>query len=486
SAATRDVLIESAYFAPDSVRRTSQVLGLSTDASYRFERGVDREGAARALERCIALICEIAGGTATADAIDVYSHRHEPPTVRLRFARVKSLAALDVQPQESVRILNALGFASQENGDADAGESASFVAPTWRGDVELEEDLVEEVARHVGYDKIAETLPASNNVGEYRAGDARRRAARQALTAQGFDEAVSFSFISTEHDGHFELLPRLMEAGEDESARLVTLKNPIIEGVTRMRPTLLPGLLDAVRHNMNHGTRNVRLFELGQVFIASAERGSLPEERTSFALVVTGGAVEEGRAGAVRELDFYDLKGALEAAVEAMKAGPLDFEATGARHLREGQSARVSLAGSAVGTIGRLGEELTAAYKFRQPVFVAEIDFSELQATPETPVRYMPLARYPPVVRDISLLVERRVGFAELQRAALALGLAECKSVSLVDVFEGAHVPEGKRSVTLRIEYRADERTLRDEEVESLHARVLQALETNFGAQLRG
>jgi phenylalanyl-tRNA synthetase beta chain len=173
-------------------------------------------------------------------------------------------------------------------------------------------------------------------VGEYGAHEGRRRAARRALNACGFDEALTFSFIDTAHDEQFELLPELVQR-TDESSRLVTLSNPIIEGAARMRPTLLPGLLESVRHNFNHGTRDVRLFEMGRVFAAGVEADGRPREIEACALVATGVATEEGHAGASRELDFYDLKGALESALDAMNVASPEFAATSARHLRKGR-----------------------------------------------------------------------------------------------------------------------------------------------------
>ena len=499
---TRDVLIESAYFEPTSVRRTARLLGLQTDASYRFERGIDYEGVLRAQERAVALICELAGGTATEDAIDVYPQRVEPPVVNLRFERVEKLTGLRVASEESMRILNALGFTPRQDGKnkvdsassedstqaalAVAGSEAPvpFIAPTWRVDIEREEDLVEEVARHVGYEKIGSELPASNVAGEYRAGEIRRRAAQRALTASGFDEALNFSFIDASHDNHFDLLPGLASNG-DGAERFVSLSNPIIEGATRMRPTLLPGLLNAVRHNFNHGTRDVRLFEMGRIFATHGNHGSRPNEREAFALVATGGAIQEGRAGALRELDFYDLKGALEAAADAMKVAPLEFTEATVKHLRQGQAAQILSSGRLIGTLGRLAESIAATYKFRQPIFVAEVDFSALLETEEMPIRYTPLARYPSVVRDASFIADRRVTFAEMRRAVLDLQIDDCRNVALVDVYEGPNVPEGKRSVTLRMEYRADERTLRDEEVDEMQGRVVRVLEERFGAQIR-
>ncbi|MET0625352.1 MAG: phenylalanine--tRNA ligase subunit beta [Pyrinomonadaceae bacterium] len=504
SDATVDVLVESAYFAPQSVRRTSKALGLQTDASYRFERGVDYEGVRRAQDRCVALICELAGGTATADAIDVYPSRIDPPSVSLRPRRVRELTGLDVPAEECARILTALGFVLSDVG---GGEGRfGFTVPTWRTDVSIEEDLVEEVARVYGYERIEEALPPSPVTGEYLLGDRRRRAARQVLTAAGFDEAVSISFIdetgALDETGasRFEPVPGLQKI-EGEGA-FVHLSNPIIEGARLMRPTLLPGLLEATRHNFNHGTRDVRLFETGRVFASRGPAGEMaegseqgdesgandklrPNEVEAFALVVTGEALEEGRA-AGRPADFFDLKGAFEAAADAMRVGGLGFAPAPVRHLREGQAARVTLNGVEVGALGRLSEELAARYKFRQPVYVAEVSLTALLGSGERPALYAPLPRYPGVARDISLVAERRVTYGELRGAVLALGLEECRGVELVDVYEGANLPEGKRSLTLRVEYRADDRTLRDEDVDAMHARVVAALEGGFGAQLRG
>ena len=499
SETTRDVLIESAYFAPASVRRTSRALGLQTDASDRFERGVDYEGQLRAQARAVALMTELAGGTASMDAIDVRTEGHYAPSiVPLRFARVNELTGLDVPARDSIRILGALGIEpaecslTNEAGDASSENSATgaaqtrmdFIPPSWRYDLSIEEDLVEEVGRHFGYAQVTDTLPPSNAAGEYRAGEERRRAAGRALNACGFDEAVSFSFIDAGHDEQFALLPALVERA-DVSSRFVTLSNPIIEGASRMRPTLLAGLLAAARHNFNHGTRDVRLFETGRIFAANREEDAQPRELEACALVATGMAVEEGHAGASRELDFYDLKGALEAAVDAMKAASLEFAPVSAKHLREGQAAQVFLAGRPIGTLGRLGDEIAAAYKFRQPVYVAEIDFSALLSSAEMPVRYRPLARFPSVMRDVSLIADRRVAFAEMQRTVLELELEQARRVMLVYVYEGDRVPEGQRSVTLRLEYRAADRTLRDEEVDELHRRIVTTLEEKFGASLK-
>lgn len=501
SDSTRDVLIEAAHFAPASVRRTSRALGLQTEASDRFERGVDSEGQLRAQARVAALITELAGGTATWDAIDIYPQPATSPIVSLRFSRVSELTGLDVPSEDSIRILGALGIKPvRENGSSSLKETSSesvergaaevvkakadFLSPSWRADIRLEEDLVEEVGRHFGYEKVSDTLPASNVAGEYRAHEERRRAARHALHACGFDEALSYSFIDAEHDDQFELLPGLVQRA-DLSAQFVTLSNAIIEGASRMRPTLLVGLLESLRHNLNHGTRDVRLFEMGRVFTANTDAGGQPHEREACALIATGMATEEGHVGASRELDFYDLKGALEAATGAMKIASLEFTATNAKHLREGQAAQIMLDGRPLGALGRLADDVAAAYKFKQPVYVAEIDFTALLVSGEMGVRYAPLARFPSVMRDASLVADRHVTFAEMQRAVLELNLEAVRRVMLVYVYEGEQVPEGQRSVTIRLEYRADDRTLRDEEVDELHGRIVSSLGEKFGAQLK-
>jgi phenylalanyl-tRNA synthetase beta chain len=475
STETTDVLIESAYFDPNSVRQTARQLGMDTEASRRFERGADCEGVLRAQQRCVELICELAGGVATEDAIDVYLQPLSERTVDLRPQRVTELTSLTVEPTEIVRILTGLGFEQKEQ----AGGRMSFNVPSWRIDVEQEEDLVEEVARHTGYDKIGSELPPSSSSGEYQPSEMKQRSLRRALNAFGFDEAINFSFI--QQDARFELIPSLMGHENDQPQ----LANPIIEDAAWMRSTLLPGLLNAVRHNLNHGIRDVRLFEIGRIF-SIFKAGELPQETLALGIVATGGALEEDRAQSERELDFFDLKGALEAAVDWMNLSPLTFAQASAQHLRVGQSAQIKSGdGTSIGTIGRLNESIAASYKFRQPVYVLELDLSALLSGPAKLIQYSPLPRYPSVTRDISLLVNRNVNLDEIFAAVNNQQVGDCRSVKLVGTFEGGNIPPSKRSVTLRLEYRSDERTLRDEEVEEYHSRLTSRLLDTFGAQQR-
>ncbi|HXM33632.1 MAG TPA: phenylalanine--tRNA ligase subunit beta [Pyrinomonadaceae bacterium] len=487
SAATVDVLIESAYFDPDSVRRTARALAMDTEASRRFERGVDYGGVTRAQERCVALICEIAGGVATENAVDVQMEEPATRLVKFRPARVEALTSLKVAPTEMFRILTRLGFAPAETGSISStgqgNEAATtFIVPTWRIDVRLEEDLIEEIARHAGYDRIGSALPPADSAGEYQPQAMQVRAMRRILAALGYNEAINFSFIDTAHDDQIEPVPELVN--ESHNDRFVTLRNPIIEESVRMRPSLIPGLLSSLRHNLNHGTKDVRLFEIGRVFAGSGQ-GELPTESEAVALLATGAALEEDRVQASREVDFYDLKGALEAAADAMRIGPLQFAGGTVKHLREGQTAVIKLgACKAIGSVGRLADNIAAAYKFRQAVYVAELNLSALLASEESTVQYKPLARYPSIVRDVTLLVARNTTFGDLSSAVRDQLVEECRDVKLVGTYEGANIPEDQRSITLRLEYRSDDRTLRDDEVEEMHRRLIDVVTQKFAAVL--
>jgi phenylalanyl-tRNA synthetase beta chain len=226
------------------------------------------------------------------------------------------------------------------------------------------------------------------------------------------------------------------------------------------------------------------LFETGRIF-AKSDSAELPSEREALALIATGGASEENRAQASRDTDFFDLKGSLEAAVAVMNRGSLRFAKAAVKHLKEGQSARIVLSdGTPIGTIGRLADSLSDTYKFRQPVFVAELDLTALLAAEELPAQYKPLPRYPSVVRDLTLLVDRDVTLEELLRSIEEQRVEECLGAQLVGIYEGANIPENKRAVTLRIEYRSNERTLRDEEVEERQRGLIDSLLDQYSAQL--
>jgi phenylalanyl-tRNA synthetase beta chain len=481
---TTNVLLEVAYFKRESIRQTSRKLNLATEASYRFGRGVDIENVVYASNRATELICELAEGGA-GDFVDVYPTKFIANEVESKdiSAAVKRLTGLDVEAAECTRVLGALGIVETKESKIQNPKSKIFLSPSWRYDIAINEDLVEEVARHVGYENIADELPPAYGAGEYQATEVRERLLRQALADIGFDEAISYSFIDTKFDDVFELLPGLLDKKLDD--RFVTLQDSVIEGAVRMRPTILTGLLDAVRLNLNHQRRDVKLFELGKVFGATSSESNLPAEAELFALVVTGGELSENKAIPVRPLDFYDAKGAVEAALNAAGITDLDFAAADIRHLRRGQSASISIDGNTIGYIGRLNEEIATNYKFKQPVFVAEINLQAALAAPVTPVAYQALPRYPAVVRDVSFAANRNIGFADVTNAVVKQGAELCKNVVFVDVYEGKGLADDERSITIRLEYRSDERTLIESEVEALHEQIIAAVEQKLGIKQR-
>ena len=495
---TVNVLLEVAYFKSETIRQTSRKLGLHTEASYRFERGVDIENLVRASDRTTALICELAGGEAE-EFIDIYPTVFKPKDIEsgdISYA-VKRLTGLDVATAECMRILNALGIkrkyevselksqAVEAEIDSSTTDSKSqmFVTPTWRHDLAIEEDLVEEVARHAGYENIAEKLPPAFGAGEYQPNEMRKIRLRQTLTDAGFDEAISYSFIDTKFDEMFQSIPEILDETTDE--KYVTLKDSVIEGSLRMRPTLLPGLLDAVKTNFNHKRRDVAMFEIGKAFAALAGESGLPNERELFALVLTGSEIYQDRAMPGLEFDFFDAKGAIEAAFDAADISNIEFSADEIVHLRKGQSASISVNGKKVGYIGRLNDEITTSYKFKQPVYLAEVDLQTMLAVNPTPIVYRPLPKYPSIVRDISFVAKRTLTFDEIRAAVIEQNAELCQGVEFVDEYEGKGMEPDERSITIRLEYRSSERTLIEDEVAELHQSIVNALEGSLNIKQR-
>ncbi|MGD9561044.1 MAG: phenylalanine--tRNA ligase subunit beta [Pyrinomonadaceae bacterium] len=473
---TVDVLLEVAYFDRASIRHTSRKLGLATEASYRFERGVDIENLKQASDRAANLIVELAGGQMD-EFIDVYPNRQGTPQVVSKdiSEAVQRLTGLVVANPECIRILDALGISSEEQQDG----SLLFTSPTWRHDIAIEEDLVEEVARHTGFENIGDELPAAFGAGEYQASEVRKKLLRQKLVDIGFDEAISYSFIDTKFDEQYKTVPGIVDEKADE--KLVTLQDSVIEGSVRMRPTLLPGLLDSIRFNLNHQRRDLKLFELGKVFAAASGENELPTEREMFGIAMTGGEMQQKHLEPVRPLDLYDAKGAVEAALEAVGFPGLEFRSVEVEHLRPGQTASIAIDGGIVGYLGRLSDPIAGVYKFRTPVYVAEIDLESVLTRNVAGVFYRPLPKYPSVTRDVSFLVGRDTTFDDIREAVIDQGLELCRNVGFVDIFEGKGVEEGMRSLTVRLEYRSDEKTLVEDEVAAAHGKILETLGNTLG-----
>ena len=473
---TVNVLLEVAYFDRANIKATSRKLNLATEASYRFERGVDIENLSRASNRAAELICELAGGT-LGEFIDIYPTTSTPKTVESVdiSAAVKRLTGLNVETDECVRILSALGINSAGQSEISNLKSQIFVSPSWRHDIAIEEDLVEEIARHAGYENIAAELPPAFGAGGYQPNEPREKRLRRVLADMGFDEALSYSFIDTRHDKVFETVPGLVDINLSE--KFITLQDAVIDGAVRMRPSILPGLLDAVRLNLNHQRRDIKLFELGKVFAAAAGENTPPKEQKLLAMVITGGESRQNKAIPERELDFYDVKGSVQAALAAVGVDTVTFLPPVVRHLRQGQAATIHVNGTNVGSVGRLNDDLAATYKFRHTVYVAEIDLQTILAMEQKSLAYRPLTIYPGIVRDISFVVGRNVSFDDIRKAVTVMNFELCRSTTYVDIYEGKGLAEGERSLTIRLEYRSDERTLIEQEVEEVHSQIVSGIE---------
>ena len=470
NASTTDVLVESAYFTPHSVRHTARAMGLDTEASHRFERGADFDAQVWAADRVASLIKEIAGGEVAAGVIDAHPKKLQHKPVRLREMRVERLTGLKVDIERASDILRSLGFEVEMSGTL---RELKAVAPSFRVDVALEEDLVEEVARHVGYDLVDTSLPAWHGLGSYLPGEKRRQRVQAALSGLGFDEAISFSFVNADRD-------RLFRVGE---SRAVALLNPIDVNEAEMRASLLTGLLDALQRNFNHGTRDVKLYELGRVFESRGE-GERPFEREVLSVVMSGMLGQENWRGA-RPLDFYDLKGVIEVIFGTLNLSGFTIERSRVEYLHPGQSAAFQRDGIEVARFGRIHPRVASSYKFRQPVYVGEIEFERLLELDPDPVLYSALPRLPAVSRDVSALLPEDVQWGDIEKAIGQLGIAEIVSVKVFDMYKGKGMPEGFRSLAFRVTYRGDGRTLVDSEVSKMHERVRETLQNLFGAQLR-
>jgi phenylalanyl-tRNA synthetase beta chain len=470
---TTNVLLEAAYFQPAQVRRTARALRLDTDASYRFERGADFGATVRALDRAAALVAEVAGGEVCRGAIDCYPTPVVRTPIPLRRSRVEALVGIRVEFERILEVLRGLGFVVEALADR---EELLAIAPSYRVDVSIEEDLVEEVARAIGYDSIPATLPGWGGSGNYLANEDRRRGVRSALAEAGFDEAVSFSFVDPELDE--SLSTRVLDAPD----RGVDILNPILEHKPRMRTSLLTGLVEAFETNVKHGTRAVRLFEIGKRFLGGD--GERPEERETLGLLVSG-TLDDHDFRMRREADFFDIKGAVELVLERLGLTGFTFERARVEYLHPGQASALTIGGEVVGILGRLDPELSMRRKWRQPLFVAELALDRLVSLDEHVGSYKRLPRYPSVVRDVSIVLSRSVPFADIEKAVRSLDVADLAGVALYDIFTGGQIPEDSHSVTLRAVFRSDVRTLTDEEVAASHAGIVEELVRRFGATLR-
>jgi len=481
--ASRSILLESAWFDPISIRRTSKALGLRTEASMRFERGADMEMAETASRRCAELIQQVGGGEVLAGVVDDYPGRAEAPLIELTRKEFLRVMGADVPDAEIEAILTGLGFAPARSDAARGGAGSPEAAwkcrrPSWRGDVTREVDLVEEVARMYGVDKFPARLPAAKLPAarlEYAEADDRLR---EILIGLGYQEIITIPIVDEPSDAMFR----------SEGATPARIANPLAEDASVMRSTGAVTMARTLEWNLNHGQRNVRLFEFGKAY---GWNGTQPVETRVVTLGATGLAREKGVAETERAYTFADLKGDLDQIGHV--AGGLAWTAGGPEWLHGAHAGTISLrAGGStarsIGHAGQLSRRVCERFKLRQDAYIAELELEPLCAgykSARSALRYKPLSRFPAVERDFSLVLADGTAFARIEEAIRALGVAEISSIDAVDLFRGKNVPEGKFALLVRVRFESRQATLTEAQLTDFSSRILAALEQKLGATLR-
>jgi phenylalanyl-tRNA synthetase beta chain len=474
SAVTRRVLVESAWFQPATIRRTAKRHGLHTEASHRFERGADPGMVVAALDRCAALIAELAGGTVRPGLVDAQPKPAPRTTVRLRWRRPGQLLGLEVPANDTRRILGGLGFIERESD----GEGAGWEVPSWRVDVSIEEDLVEELVRTIGFQAIPETLPrlALDTPALAPRLEAQARI-RSALEGQGFREVVSYAFVE----------PLDLEAFHP-GVKPVALRNPISAELAVMRTSVVPSLLRAASHNRRQGRDAARLYEVATAFWprAGVERDPPALERPVVAAVMTGRRSPLSWAVGGEPADFHDLKGVVEGLLAALGATARYQQAGREVPWLHPRAAALVLAadGARLGALGELHPRVAKAFDLPRGVLAFELDEAALLAASRLVPGYRPIPRLPAVLRDLAVVVDEPVAAAAV--TALVGEEPLCEEVTLFDVYRGAPLAPGRKSLAMAIRYRAADRTLTDAEADAAHARIVERLQRAVGAELRG
>jgi phenylalanyl-tRNA synthetase beta chain len=472
---TTDVLLESAFFAPETVRRTARRLGLSSESSYRFERGVDPGGTRRALDRVTQLLVAHAGGEVARGVLErrAAGRRGRPP-IRLRPARVNALLGTNLKPAEMERPLKALGATVAGRG----AESRRVTPPSHRFDLQNEVDLVEEVARLLGYDRVAPTLPAivagGPGMGPTREVEQR---IRERVRSAGVDEMITLAMVSADDNRAFPGLPEL-------TGSAVTLANPLSVDAAELRRSLLPGLLRAVDENRRQGAEHVAGFTIGQVF---AREDDHYREIQTLAVLLAGTSPPVAMGEARRPVDFAALKGVLELVFAELHLDGVRWERVGAEasYLHPGKAARIEIGGVLCGYAGALHPNVVAARKLDTEPWVAELDLMRVVQYCPRRVIFRPLPRFPAVSRDIAVVVDDAFPAQRVIDAVKEAAEPLVEDVRVFDQYTGAPIPSGRKSLAYTIAYRAPNRTLTDDEVNAMHDQLVAQLVRQLPLEVR-
>lgn len=466
---TTDVLLESACFHPSNIRRTSKLLDLRTDASYRFERGADVEICDWASRRAAQLILETAGGDLCQGVVDVYPGKKEPHTISLRYAKTDELLGISIPPEEQKQLLESIELKCMAS-DAD---SCTVQIPTYRVDLKRETDLIEEVTRLYGVDRIPSTPPrGAHGSNEFDSVHDQLMEARQLLAALGLFETQGQTLIA-----------------ESDAKRVATdcvsLEYPLSSDMNVLRPSLLPGLLDVLRHNVNHRNTDVAVFEIGRVFLPGEEK---TQESRRLAIAWTGSRQLGFWKGGTKaeKADVFDLKGLLDSFLETFGIRGFSWRTeTCEQNEFFVEKASLCLGKNVLGTIGQLMPLIAREYDIKDSVFMAELDLDRLVSMRVSSRSFKALPAFPSVRRDIAMLVPESTTHAEVNKAVKKAKIKQLDSVEVFDVFRGKNVPEGHKSVAYTFVYRDAEKTLTDNQVNKAHEQLVEHLKKTLGAEIR-
>ncbi|OAT74275.1 phenylalanine--tRNA ligase subunit beta [Parageobacillus thermoglucosidasius] len=468
---TTTVFIESAYFTSPAIRKASKDHGLRSEASTRFEKGIDPARTKEALDRAAALMAEYAGGEVVGGIVEVNTLKEQEVTVTITLDRINRVLGTAITKDEVATILTNLQFAfTEDNG------TFTITVPSRRRDISIEEDIIEEVARLYGYDRLPATLPvAETKPGKLTPYQAKRRKVRRYLEDVGLFQAITYSLTSAEKATMFAL----------ETAEPIRLALPMSEERSVLRQSLLPHLLEVASYNRARQVENVAVYETGAVYLTSGEN-ALPSEKERLAGVVTGVWHAHLWQGEKKAVDFYVVKGILDGLFELLGlTNRIEYKQAKREHMHPGRTADILLDGKTIGFVGQLHPVVQKEYDLKE-TYVFELALADLLNTEIEDIRYAPIPRFPSIARDIALVVDENVVAGELQKAIIEAGGELLKEVSIFDVYKGDRLPDGKKSIAFSLRYYDPERTLTDEEVTAVHEKVIQAVEQQFGATLRG
>jgi len=482
--ATTEVLLESACFNPVSIRRTARNLNLPSEASYRFERGVDPNGVPNAMERAVQLMCELADAQVVAGGVDEYPGKKDLLKLDIRVQRVNELLGIDLTAEQAAQYLRGIEFEVIDTGD----NVLQVTVPSFRVDIEREVDLVEEIARLVGYNEIPTSLPTITM--DYPRRDPLRLLRQETgsiFTALGFFEAINYSFVA---EKHYDMLGL---ADDDSRRQCVKLLNPLTEEQAVMRTMLLPGMLENIRRNINFQQTDIRLFEIGKVFSFVAE-GVQPDERYQLCAVMSGarypGASPLYFSG--NRADIFDIKGAAETLFQTLrvqgKSGVISF-LVDPEHIQPyaepSFTLRIMDGEKELGTISKLSRKAAREFAVKQDVYFMELDLEALLDLPRVDKAFSSLPRFPSVKRDIALLVPENVSAGALLQDIIAHKIEHVVYADIFDVYSGKSIEEGMKSVALTVTYRSADKTLDDETVDGFHKKIVHSLMSRFGGRYR-